>query len=264
MNAPPVRSTKSIVDSLAKETIMGVRERKEREKEQRRADILVSARQAFVKHGLEQTSMDRIAAEAELAKGTLYLYFRNRDELLMALMVEDFERLILMITAVVESDASPERKLLAAFGTFYDFSQENEFFYRVLTQLNVRSLFESGADSEPVCHFSKVNDRLMELVVSIVNEGIAKGSFTIDQPALDVVVQMMISLKGAMMILRNAMMPPHWLTADHSVVLHSTACLFIRGLASDRRDPACDHLFGDPARPLVRDLRTNDRSTATP
>ncbi|MBL0323310.1 MAG: helix-turn-helix transcriptional regulator [Ignavibacteria bacterium] len=50
---------------------MGIRERKEREKEQRRIDILDSARQAFLKHGLEQTSMDRIAQEAELAKGTL-------------------------------------------------------------------------------------------------------------------------------------------------------------------------------------------------
>ncbi len=233
---------------------MGIRERKEREKEQRRADILVSARQAFVKHGLEQTSMDRIAAEAELAKGTLYLYFRNRNELLMALMTEDFEQLIRMISAVVESDRSPERKLLGAFGTFYDFSQENEFFYRALTQLDIRSLFEIEPDAEPVCHFSKANDNLMALVVQIVEEGIASKTFHVTMPVQDVVVQMMMALKGAMMILRNAMMPPHWLPSDPRVVLHSIACLFIRGLASEHRDPACDHLFGDPERPLVQSL----------
>lgn len=211
---------------------MGVRERKEREKEQRRVDILDSARQAFLKHGLEQTSMDRIAQEAELAKGTLYLYFKNRDELLMALIADDFDRLIEMLEKVTASDIDPERKLLASIGTFNEFSKQNEFFYQVMTQFNIRSLIQHDCESEPVCHFRTVNQRMMELLTSVVQEGVDKKIFFIEQPVQDIVVQLIISLKGAMVILRNNMLPPEWMTHDVEFMLHSIACLMIKGLKS--------------------------------
>jgi|GEM_PF-472227 len=229
---------------------MGVQERKGREREQRRLDILESARQAFVKYGLEQTSMDRIAQEAELAKGTLYLYFRNRDELLMALIASDFERLIVMIEDVVQSDFAPERKLLASFGAFHEFSLRNEFFYKVMTQLDVRSLFMHNGESEPVCHFRTVNQRMMNLVAAIVNEGVVKGVFYLDQPVEYVVVQMIVALKGAMVVLRNNMLPPEWIMIDVEHLLHNIACMLIRGLSSPREVPYGKHLFGDPSKPL--------------
>lgn len=228
---------------------MGIQERKVREKEQRRNDILDSARQAFIKHGLEQTSMDRIAQEAELAKGTLYLYFRNRDELLMALIANDFERLIEMIEAVQRSGEPPERKLLASVGTFYEFSRENEFFYKMMTQLNVHTLFQEDGNSEPVCHFRNVNQRMMSLMASIVQEGVDKGVFHIAHPVEDVVVQMMVALKGSMIILRNGMIPPNWVTHDIKYVLHNIACLLIRGLESPNYHSDCDMLFGNPNEP---------------
>lgn len=211
---------------------MGVRERKEREREQRRSDILGSARQAFLKHGLEQTSMDRIAHEAELAKGTLYLYFKNRDELLMALIADDFDRLIEMLEKVTKSDIDPEKKLLASIGTFNEFSKGNEFFYQVMTQFNIRSLIQHDVESEPVCHFRTVNQRMMELLTSVVQEGVDKKIFYIDQPVQDIVVQLIIALKGAMVILRNNMLPPEWLTNDVEHLLHNIASLMIRGLKS--------------------------------
>ncbi|MCX6139682.1 MAG: TetR/AcrR family transcriptional regulator [Candidatus Kapabacteria bacterium] len=225
---------------------MGVQERKVREKEQRRIDILDSARLAFIKHGLEQTSMDRIAQEAELAKGTLYLYFRNRDELLMALIANDFEHLIEMIEVVQQSAEPPERKLLASVGTFYEFSRQNEFFYKMMTQLNVHTLFQEDGNSEPVCHFRDVNKRMMSLMASIVQEGVDKGVFHIAQSVEDVVVQMMVALKGAMVILRNGMIPPDWVKHDIKYVLHNIACLLIRGLESPKYLTDCDMLFGNP------------------
>ncbi|MFN4908693.1 MAG: helix-turn-helix domain-containing protein, partial [Bacteroidota bacterium] len=72
---------------------MGTIQRKERERDQRRKAILASARAAFVKHGIATTTMERIAQEAELAKGTLYLYFRSREELLMGLLADDLAAL---------------------------------------------------------------------------------------------------------------------------------------------------------------------------
>lgn len=64
---------------------MSIAERKEREKERRRQNIIDAAEKVIFARGLEQATMEEIAEEAELSKGTLYLYFKNKNELYMAI-----------------------------------------------------------------------------------------------------------------------------------------------------------------------------------
>lgn len=64
---------------------MGTEERKAREKERRRNQIIDAAEEIIFSKGLEQATMDEIAEEAELSKGTLYLYFKNKNELYLAI-----------------------------------------------------------------------------------------------------------------------------------------------------------------------------------
>ncbi|HYB52903.1 MAG TPA: helix-turn-helix domain-containing protein [Thermoanaerobaculia bacterium] len=52
----------------------------------RRAQILDAARAAFARHGLADTTIDHIARGARVAKGTVYLYFRSKDEILRQLL----------------------------------------------------------------------------------------------------------------------------------------------------------------------------------
>ena len=60
---------------------MGIAERKEREKQQRKEEIINAAEKVFFSMGLEHATMDDIATEAELSKGTLYLYFKSKEDL---------------------------------------------------------------------------------------------------------------------------------------------------------------------------------------
>jgi len=62
---------------------MGIAERKEREKQQRREEIINAAEKVFISKGFDQSTMDDIADEAELSKGTLYLYFKSKEQLHM-------------------------------------------------------------------------------------------------------------------------------------------------------------------------------------
>lgn len=229
---------------------MGVRERKEREREQRRFDILESARTAFEKHGLEQTSMDRIANEAELAKGTLYLYFRNRDELLMALMVHDFNRLIDEIETTVSMRTTPQEQLIAIPGCFYDFSCRNQVFYKTITHLNIQSLVASQCESEHLDHFRATNARMMQVIASIVQRGIDLGIFHLSQPVEMAVIEMMLALKGTMVIISNGMLPPALPAQDLRMVLHNMSCMFIRSLESPHAPACAAYLFGDHSHPL--------------
>jgi AcrR family transcriptional regulator len=64
---------------------MGIQERKEREKERRRQQIMVAAKRVFVEKGFGGATMEDIAREAELSAGTLYLYFKNKNELYASL-----------------------------------------------------------------------------------------------------------------------------------------------------------------------------------
>ncbi len=229
---------------------MGVRERKERERQQRRFDILESARAAFAKYGLEQTSMDRIAQEAELAKGTLYLYFKNRDELLMALLVHDFSQLIDEIEATIALRETPQEQLIAIPGCFYEFSCNNEVFYKMITHLNMQALVAKQDDSEHLEHFREVNLRMMSLITGVVRRGISQGVFHLTQPVEMAVMEMMLAIDGTMVILSNGMMPPLMPLQDFKIILHNLSCMFIRSLESPKSPECASYLFGDRTRPL--------------
>lgn len=62
----------------------GAKSRRERERDRRRVEIIDAAGRVFEARGYSETTMDAIAAEAELSKGTLYLYFENKEALFLA------------------------------------------------------------------------------------------------------------------------------------------------------------------------------------
>lgn len=69
---------------------MGISDRKEREKEEMRRRILESAKRLFLDLGYEKTSIRGIAEDIEYSPATIYLYFKDKNELLFALHQEAF------------------------------------------------------------------------------------------------------------------------------------------------------------------------------
>src|SRR5215472_14434041 len=72
---------------------MGIVERKARQREGTRQEILDAARELFVHDGYANVSMRKIAEKAEYAPGTIYLYFRDKSEILESLCEETFAKL---------------------------------------------------------------------------------------------------------------------------------------------------------------------------
>jgi len=72
---------------------MGVAERKAREKEELKQEILDAARGLFVRDGYESVSMRKIAAKIEYSPGSIYTYFKDKDEILDCLCEETFLKL---------------------------------------------------------------------------------------------------------------------------------------------------------------------------
>jgi len=64
---------------------MGIKERKERERGRRRQQIMIAAKRVFTQKSFNKATMEDIAKEAELSPGTIYLYFKNKEELFASL-----------------------------------------------------------------------------------------------------------------------------------------------------------------------------------
>jgi AcrR family transcriptional regulator len=82
---------------------MGIQERKKRERERRRQQIMIAAKRVFSAKGFNKTTMEDIAKEAELSPGTLYLYFKNKDELFSSLSIRILQYLNIRLEHVANS-----------------------------------------------------------------------------------------------------------------------------------------------------------------
>jgi len=99
---------------------MGIQERKEREKERRRQQIIVAAKRVFSEKGFNKATMEDIAHEAELSPGTLYLYFKNKEELYASLSLRILQYLHIRVEHVNKEDLLPEQKMDALVEAMYD------------------------------------------------------------------------------------------------------------------------------------------------
>ncbi|MBU3742811.1 MAG: TetR/AcrR family transcriptional regulator [Candidatus Kapabacteria bacterium] len=211
---------------------MGVQERREKEREQRRIAILDAAKALYTQLGLEGVSMDRIAQQAELAKGTIYLYFKSREEMMMALISHEMEHLLQALEQVAASDLTPQQQLIDAVKAFHELSQSSHFFYRIMMQVNITHVVGRDHERSVVAEqFAQQNRRMFEVILGIVQRGVDRGAFHLAHPPQYVVAQMMLSIKGAMVILTNDMMPPMFPGMPPlEQLLSDIARLLIRGL----------------------------------
>ena len=93
---------------------MGIRERKRRERERRRQQIMVAAKRVFTIRGFSRATMEDIAKEAELSPGTLYLYFKNKEELYVSLSLRILNYLMIRLEHVHRLENADSRQRLEA------------------------------------------------------------------------------------------------------------------------------------------------------
>ena len=90
---------------------MSVQERKRRERRARRQTILEAAASVFAKHGLESATIEMVARKAEVAVGTIYLYFSSRDDLFLQLTADRIEELTERYATIQASGLEPLAEL---------------------------------------------------------------------------------------------------------------------------------------------------------
>jgi AcrR family transcriptional regulator len=160
---------------------MGIHERKEREKERRRQQILVSAKRVFTDKGYSGATMEDIANEAELSPGTLYLYFKSKEELFASLSLRILQYMIIRLEEVSgDTKITPREKLEALISAMFDV-----YDFDTTSIINMFHLQSSEAlknlSPQVLLEFKTLSGTSMELLAKIFKEGSRKGVF-IDTP----------------------------------------------------------------------------------
>jgi AcrR family transcriptional regulator len=121
---------------------MGIVERKEREKEKRRTDILDAAERIFFRQGVEKATMDDVAQEVELSKATLYLYFSSKEEIYFAIYRRGQDKLFNMIENATKTIRNTREQLSVYLSTIIKFQKKypdyfEAFFYFLTRGVNL-------------------------------------------------------------------------------------------------------------------------------
>lgn len=110
---------------------MGIRERKEKQQEDLRKKILDAASELFANDGYESVSMRKIADKIEYSPTTIYLYFKDKNELLNQICEETFAGLIKDLQKIKNKSDDPLTTLRKAMKAYIDFGLKYPNHYEV-------------------------------------------------------------------------------------------------------------------------------------
>lgn len=156
---------------------MSIQERRKREKIMRKQQIENAAKELFILKGFNSTTMEEIAQKAELSPATLYLYFKNKEELYVSLNLLTLKYLFDQIGKVYNNKKlTPESKMLkfkdAMYNTFqYDpLSMRNIFHVQLEDTLFTLS---SGLRRE----ITDLSRNVMRMIADVYEKGVHQGKF---------------------------------------------------------------------------------------
>jgi AcrR family transcriptional regulator len=149
--------------------------RKQRESEARRDEILSAAECLFSKHGFFKTSMAEIAGAAQFAMGTVYRFFKSKEDIYISLVEAKVEELMSLLEERISQANTATEKIQAVIKVKLAFADKNRDFFRIY--VSEWSGFEWTVKSAFGDQVWKRYLAQIQLVADLVREGIRKGEF---------------------------------------------------------------------------------------
>lgn len=136
--------------------------------------ILAAARRVIAAKGFAAATMDEIAEAAGLAKGTIYLYFRNKQFLFQAVVSEVLARLVAGLQELAGQQASAESRLRQMLRLLMATLEAEEAFFRVFSSEFPILHFYLEDEAAPV---RELDQQLTLAVAEVIRQGITAGEF---------------------------------------------------------------------------------------
>ena len=110
---------------------MGIKERRQREEKARLASIIAAAETVFAERGYHQARMDDIAEAAELAKGTLYYYFKSKDEIYVHLLEREGRKVHAEVRTRITASSTFMEALQQTIDFYLEYFDKNRAFLKM-------------------------------------------------------------------------------------------------------------------------------------
>lgn len=149
--------------------------RKERERLNRREEILAAARKVFSERGFQKATLDEIAVIAEFGKGTIYNYFKNKEELFACIIERGTARFQKHVKEATDSQPNSKEKLGAYIDAAFQFFEKHRQIYSIFL-LEKHKLASSLSEAT----FNKFCDQQYEVfdfLRALFDEGVRAGEF---------------------------------------------------------------------------------------
>lgn len=176
--------------------------RKKEDRSIHREKIASAASALFMKNGIEATSMDNIAKASGYSKATLYVYFKNKEEIVGILVLESMQKLYKYISLALEKEKSTKGKYDKICLGLLKYQEEFPYYFKtVLEQINIDFENKDYLQDEKETYLvgEKINEKLNEFIIS----GIETGEFRDDIKILPTIFNFWGMLSGIIQLASN-------------------------------------------------------------
>ncbi|WP_167619384.1 TetR/AcrR family transcriptional regulator [Maribellus sediminis] len=204
---------------------MGIIERKLREKENRRKDILDAAGKLFSgKKGMDAT-MDDLAELTELGKGTLYLYFPNKESILLALAGKGVGLLRKRLNRSLDDAKTGIEQISDSGDIFVEFLRDKPFYSQLLLKYE-----QTVITDEETGERSLLVEPVLEILKDILKKGRSDGTLRDDIDTYELVTILWSQLLGILNTLSVRKDILHIYNIDEDWIVKGHYRVILRGL----------------------------------
>ncbi len=152
--------------------------RREREKAQRREDILQAAREVFMNGSPFRGTIDDVAARAEVSKGTVYLYFESKEVILALLLLEGLDVLLARFEKAYapHQNLPANRRLKRLASAYFQFCREFPAYFRLMIAFD-RGQFRESIPTDQYQQVFESSKRILQFVAQALQQGIDEDEF---------------------------------------------------------------------------------------
>jgi TetR/AcrR family transcriptional regulator, fatty acid metabolism regulator protein len=194
------------------DTEIGRRSLRERQRQEREELILRAAEEVVLEKGYREMSMDEIAARVGIAKGTVYLHFASKEELVFALFERDMRKFLTVVETTNASSMTPHEKLATILRYMYGglFNKGFQLLHGFVGNAASRDVFVAKKED-----LKREWRRLAEYISAIIDEGKETGEFdrTLPTPVLLSMFFSLLSPPGYRYLVMEKQMQPDELVA---------------------------------------------------
>ncbi|MEX0844966.1 MAG: TetR/AcrR family transcriptional regulator [Balneolaceae bacterium] len=174
---------------------MGIKDRKERERNRRKEHILNAAIELIKEQGFDETTMDDIAKRAEFSKGTLYLYFNDKSSLHQAIKKKALTQIRDEYLAIIQDDLKGSEIVGKMVSTFLEFVTQSTPFTKSM-MLYEQTINDNTDGFSVFKECSQIENELFMLIIRAIQIGVQDESIKSNTAPKILAIQIGFQMRG--------------------------------------------------------------------